>query len=429
MLLVALLLPPAAEAVCGTAEAIDALAGRAPPRFDAMVRAPGRLGRGSEVPPPAGRSVYGGNYEFHIETEHFTINWWLDLDYDAAAQAAGEALERAFSAFEAEGWAPPVSSDRYYLWVLLDPGLGGTTGYTTEYVTDDYPDGYPVIYLNPDWSHDPDFWASLAAHELMHAFQYAVRDYDGGGEVETWYWEASATWASELADPTVDGHQYTAEWYASTADRTYSSTENYRQYGLFVFNAWLDREGLGPATMRDIWAISQSMPGVAWDAIIAAATGVPVEELWAGFAGAYANEGLEESSLYADYPTRGPLREQVEGSLPWLGTHAWTVREAGRYRVEGEALLSDGVAQGAVLDLEAGSVLAVTGTGAGTSDYRVRREEPGTDTGGTGDGGGDGGAGSLEEEPRKGSCGCGGGSAGGLLALVGLWAGSWRRRR
>lgn len=421
-----------ADGTCLTPQVLDALAGRAPtPHPYALVAPPGP-GEGHTPGPPGGRQIYGTPYDSHLETEHFTINWWAEGVTQEMAESAGQALETAWASFEAEGWTPPVSSDRYYLWVLLDPSLGGTTGYTSEYFSDEFPDGYPIIWLNPDWAGYPEFWASLAAHELMHAFQYAVRDYGGAGEVETWYWEASATWGSELADPEVDGHQYTSDWYATTADLTYSSTTNSRQYGLFVFNAWLDREGIGPTTMRQAWDLSADRPGEAWDAILAEATGVDATELWTRFAGAYANEALEESALFTAYPSQGTLEDGVSGELPYLGSHSWRASTAGRYRVEGEALLATDAGWGEAVDVAQGDQLAVVGTGQGTNAYRLVLDEGGTDTGpttdgGAGDGGSaDGGPGSLiDDEPK--ACGCATSPAGISLLLPFLLL--LRRRR
>lgn len=409
-----LLLPLAAHAqgTCLTPQVLDALAGRAPAPHPHALLAPAGVGQRPLQSPPAGRQIYGTPYDNHLETAHFTINWWSEGVTREMAESAGAALETAWASFEAEGWTLPVSSDDYYLWVLLDPSLGGTTGYTTEYFTDDYPDGYPLIWLNPDWAGYSEFWAALASHELMHAFQYAVRDYSGAGEVETWYWEASATWGSELADPSVDGHQYTSDWYATTADRSYSSTENSRQYGLFAFNAWLDREGIGPATMRETWQLSAERAGEPWDSILSQATGVEATELWARFTGAYANGGLEESALYSAYPSQGTLIDGIGGTLPYLGSHAWVAPQAGAWRVEGEALLATNSDWGEAVEVQAGDHLAVIGIGASDSPYRLLLDEQGDSGTPTDDGGSDSPA---VEVPL--ACGCGATPTGAGLLL------------
>lgn len=423
--------PPLAG-TCQTPAAIDALAGRGLAPHAYAVQPPPRLdGRPLASPPGGGKQVYGTPYEQHLETENFTINWWQDGVTQAMAESAAAALETAWDSYTAAGWTPPVSSDRYYLWVLLDRDLGATTGYTTEYFTPDYPDGYPIIWLNPDTAWDGPFWASLAAHELMHAFQYAVRDYDGGGEIETWYWEASATWASELADPGVDGHQYTSDWYAGTADLTYSSTVDARQYGLFVWNAWLDGEGLGAGTMREIWALSADRPGQPWDTITAEATGQEMGQLWAGFTGAYVNEGLAESALYGDIPSQGALGDDVGGELPYLGSHSWRAEADVAVTAEGSVLLGgvDGV--GASLRVPAGQRVSVTGVDPAGASYTLRVEAwAGGDTGDTGAGGSDGGGdgGGAPSARDRGGCGCAGAAGAGYGWLLPLYLVTRRRK-
>jgi len=357
------------------------------------------------------KSVYGTPYDDHLNTTDFTINWWDKGVGPEQANTAATALERAFQAFRDQGWTAPVSSDHYLLWVLLDPSLGSTTGYTTEYFTDDYPQGYPVIYLNPTYAGDQAFWESLAAHELMHAFQYALREWDGSTSGESWYWEASATWGSELAAPDVDGHQYTSEWYATTADLRFDSTDNYRQYGLFVLDAWLDVEGFGPGTVHDVWDLSAHRTGQPWDQIIAEATDTPIDQVWAGFAGAYANQGLAESALYTDIPPQGDLAEGASGSVDTLGTQVWRSRLGNPMTVtaQGAVILASATGQGDAVTVGPGERLAVSGTADG-STYTLHLATPGAGDD-SGDGSGpanDSGTGSFTPHDPA-ACGCSGG--------------------
>lgn len=442
-----LLLTTAAQATtCATPQVLDALTGHGDAPHAFALSAPGRLDGVTRLPPPGGgKVVYGTPYDDHFETDNFTVNWWQAGISRDDAEAAADALETAWASYVDAGWTQPVSSDRYFLWILIDRGLGGTTGYTTEYFSDEFPDGYPVIYLNPDYAWDDAFWASLAAHELMHAFQYAVRDYDnsGGGEAETWYWEASATWASELADPGVDGHQYTSQWWADTAELTYTSAASTRQYGLFVFNAWLDIEGLGAGTMQSVWDLSQDRPSAVWDEIMAEATGLDAPDLWAGFTGAYVNDQLDESTLYSDIAPVGVVGEGEGGTLPYLGTHAWRVIEDATVTVDGDVVLGSAWERGDEVQVRAGEQLSVSGAVDGNSAYVLHTGPPGeVDTGDPGtagdggttdggatdggatDGGGSDGGGVPYGSPRDpAGCGCGGGAplaAAWLLPLLAL---------
>lgn len=389
---------------CATPETIAALRGEVAPSHAGMLTAPDRIGHAPTIPPPTGKSVYGTPYDDHLETENFTINWWRsDISRDTA-ERAGEALEAAWTAFiDEQGWRPPVSSDAYYIWVLLDPSLGSATGYTTEYFTDEYPGGYPIIYLNPDWDTDDAFWAALSAHEFMHTLQYALREWDGSSDTETWYWEASATWSAELAQPDVDGHQYCSAWYAEQPGLRYDATSGSHQYGLFVFNAWLEEMLTGAGGMRSVWELSEDRYDVPWDTILEESTGLSPADLWAGFAGAYGNRQLAESDLYTVATRQGPLEDGAAGELPYLGTDYYYVRDAAVVEAEGDVILSGAGATGTRLTLENAEILAVTGL-SDDAAYTLRFVSPG-DTGDTAVEE-DSGEPDTSAEPKPQACGC-----------------------
>lgn len=446
-MLTALLLSPALLAdtgTCGTVDALAALQGRAAPQHPGMLTRPGRIGAPHTPAPPGGKTVYGGNYEFHLESANFTLNWTDSrIDQDAAVVAA-EALETAWtSLLDEQGWTPPTSSDRYYLWVLLDPTLGGTTGYTTEYFSDDYPDGYPIIYLNPDYAGNTAFWQSLAAHEFMHAVQFAMREWSNDGGVQSWYWEASATHASELAGPSWDGHQYISAWYADQPDEPYDSYQGSHQYGMFVLNAWMDETAFGEGTMLAVWSESTDRPGDTWDTLIADVTGQTAAEVWAGFSGQYGNNELRESHLYTDVATRGTLSDGASGGPGYLGSDYWRVEEDTTVTVTGDAILGGaGAVTGTRITVDAGTLISVTSTAPGAS-YTLSLSEPEEpeDTGSPDDTGRDDGSdpGDDDNNPGDGAqdskADAGGGcaTAAAPLSAALVWSAGllavWRRRR
>ena len=340
----------AAAPVCGTPLVLDALRGFSAPPHPNMLVPPSHLD-GRPTLRAKGKSIYGRHYEHYVETTNFTIDW-SDADIDSdVADAAGEALEGAWTAFLREqDWTPPVSSDTYKIWVVLDPDLG-MTGYTTEYYTDDFPEGYPVIYLDPSWASQPAFFGALAAHEFMHTLQYALRDWDGTDASEAWYWEASANWASELADPDRDGYQYASEWYADQADLSYDSMTGYHQYGIFVFNAWLEQVQTGAGGMKAVWDLS-AVDDSNWRTLLEESTGADATDLWGGFTGAYANGQLAESDLYTAVTTEGALQDGVSGDLPELGTHYYRVRADARVVADGDVVQADSDEHGDVVDVQ-----------------------------------------------------------------------------
>lgn len=431
----ALLFSSLAAAQCGTADAIAAMRGEIAAPHPGMLTPPARVGRPAAAPPPAaGKSVYGTNYEHHLDTENFTINWWIDDIPEDTATRAGEALETAWTAFiEEQGWRPPVSSDTYYIWVLLDPSLGSMTGYTVEYFTDEYGEGYPIIYLNPDWDYDDAFWAALAAHEFMHTLQFALREWDYESTTETWYWEASATWSSELADPEVDGHQYCSAWYAEQPGLRYDSTTGSHQYGIFVFNAWLEEHLTGAGGMRAVWELGEDREGSPWDEILAESTGVSAGELWAGFTGAYGNEQLAESSLYTAPTRQGRFEDGASGELPYLGTDYWYVVDAATVAVEGDAILSAASGTGTELAVGEREILAVTALSDDVA-YTLRLVSD-TDTGGdTGDDTGEADSAAEDSasdtgEPKAAACGCASAQPAGAWAAALLALAARRRIR
>jgi hypothetical protein len=438
-----LLAPALAAPLCGTPDALAVLAGVAP-AHDPRVLAPPpglRMGIAPDAPaPPDTKPTYGTPYEDHETSENFLVTWTdSSVDPAVATQTLAD-LEDAWAALvEDQAWPVPVSGDTYKLWVVLDPTLSGT-GLTTEYTTDDYPEGYPVIFLNPTWASDTRFWRSLAAHEFSHALQYRLRDY-AGETWEPWYWEASAQWQSELADPDNDGHLYTAAWYADRPGDAYDSMVDSHQYGMFVFNAWLEEHQTGPDGLRQVWLLADDRQGDSWDQVLAESTGEDPATLWAGFTGVYGNGGLAQSADYAAAAQQGTLGEGVGGNLAYLGTDYWSVAEDGEVRLlvdaGDEAVLGGVSGTGQTLAVGAGEVLAVTGIVAdGFAAYTLTLEAGGGDGGGSGgsdgsggeDGGGSSGSSGLPSDDDDKATSCASATAPWALGLLVLPFSLARRR-
>ena len=386
---------------------------------------PPALYEAAPPPPPGAKGVYGGRMDNHIDSANFTVAWADGDATTSAANDASEALEAAWTALvEEQGWAPPVSSEDYFVWVILDPGLSGT-GLTYELATDEYPDGYPVIVLNPTYAPNTRFWTSLAAHELNHALQYARREYLTGRE-EPWYWEASAEWGAELALPDVDMYATSSVYYASATDARYSSMEGYHQYGMFPLNAFVEETMTGDGGMLAVWERSEALSGERWDVVLADALGVDVLTLFAGFSGAYAAETLRESAMYETPAEILSFEGETQsGEVNYLGSDVYRAsRSMWVELAEGEALLANADGVGARLWVDAGDHFTVTGADDG-APYTLVEGEEGEDTGlvdeNDGGGGGDkkGGGTCGLDTPRHGAASLG------LLGLLAL--GRWRR--
>ena len=373
-------------------------------------------------PPPGAKGLYGGRMDNHVDSANFTVAWANGDATTSAANDASEALEAAWTALvEEQGWAPPVSSDDYFVWVILDPGLSGT-GLTYELSTDEYPDGYPVILLNPNYATNTRFWRSLAAHELNHALQYARREYLSGRE-EPWYWEASAEWGAELALPDVNMYATSSVYYADATEARYSSMEGYHQYGMFPLNAFVEETMTGAGGMLAVWERSEALSDERWDAVLEDALGVDALTLFAGFSGAYAEETLRESSMYEPPATIFSFDGgEQSGEVNYLGSD---VLQASRGMwvelAEGDALLANGDEVGARLWVDAGGHFTVTGAADGAAYTLIEGDEGDTgDTGLVDDDGGGGGGG----KKGGGTCGLGAPRQGagwlGLAALLAL---------
>lgn len=243
----------------------------------------------------AEKGIFGSSFDHHVETENFTIQWTDPTLDPARVDEIGVALELAWTALVEEGgWTPPVSSDNYLLWVILDPTLAGS-GYTTEYTAAEFPEGYPVTYLHPTIYADeyPDYALSVAAHEFGHMLQYAVADWDPSNG-QTWYWEATAEWQAERAVPDIDTYALSSYWYARGPELSFDSVYNGHPYGMFVLNAYLDEHEFGLDGIRDVWEAS----GPPWDEVIAERAGRDFASIMHDFVGAYGAEALAESALY-----------------------------------------------------------------------------------------------------------------------------------
>lgn len=354
------------------------------------------------------KSVYGQRMQNHVDSENFTVAWNGDDASEAAAQLVSDAMEEAWAVLiEQHGWRAPVSSDDFLLWVVLDPSLSGT-GLTVPYESEDFPGGYPVVFIHPQWASNPAFFRSLSAHEFHHAVQFALRDYYGGDE-ESWYWEASAEWAAELALPDANAYAAQSAYYAQAPELRYSSTAGYHPYGMFLLNAYIEEHLTGANGMRDVWELGSERGSAAWDLVLAEALGQSAEQVWAGFTGVVGAEDLREFGAYESPVRQGLAEPGASGVLAYLGTHYYRVDDDQALEVTGDVVLSAPGRQGQQLEVFAGETLAVTGLSQDRASYTLARwetEDSAVDTGGGGD--------------KSGTCGATAGGAWWLALLLGL---------
>lgn len=318
---------------CRLPDVLDALAGdTAVPVL--MREAPPGLGRTRAG--VRGPATNGENMPFHLDSEHFTVQWEdPSVDPVRAAELLLQ-LERAWRVLVVrEGWPAPVSSDRWRLWFILDPELGGS-GYTTVHATEEHPEGVPVAWLNPVYDLDdgPAFGLSVAIHEFGHMIQYGMRSRDVTG-LDAWYWEATSEWMAERVAPELDTYAESTVWYAQWPDAPYDTVHRWHPYGMVLLNAWADERVFGFDGVRDVWL---SEPDVGWDEALADVAGQPFGEMVTAMAAEVAAGTLRESHLYAvpDRVAVHPVAPEWETlPLPGLyGSHFIDVGE-GAIEVEG----------------------------------------------------------------------------------------------
>lgn len=257
------------------------------------------------------KAICGNSFPYHIETEHFTVQWTNAAIPEERAQAIADALELGWEELvEEQGWPAPVSSDACYLWVILDDELSGS-GLTTQYTSEDYPQGYPVSYLNPAFEPEtPEFALSVAVHEFGHMIQYGLDGWDGTG-TRAWFWEATAEWMAEKGLPEANTYAESTYWYARSPEFDYHTMKNFHQYGMLLLDAWID-ENHGMEPILSAWLDAREHANEDWDARLARSVGMDFPEIVRQFTAAYAAKTLRESSLYYEPTLANSHRELPE---------------------------------------------------------------------------------------------------------------------
>jgi uncharacterized protein (TIGR03382 family) len=259
-------------------------------------------------PPSADKVVVGERLPNSLDTDNFTIQWSDPSIPDVAVSLAAEALEEAWVVLvEDERWGEPTTGESAKIWVILDPALAGT-GLTTGIPTDAYPDGVPIIYLNPTYVDQPDFFRSVAVHEFGHALQFRERTWYGAEATEPWFWEATSEWMTEVVAPDWDQYAWSARWYAANPGQSFDSMEEYHQYGMMLLNAYLDEYRGGSQRVWDIWLENV---GSSWLVEFENILGEAPIDTWADFVGAYAAGQLQDSPLY-----EAPIFADQAGEIP-----------------------------------------------------------------------------------------------------------------
>ncbi|TVQ92227.1 MAG: hypothetical protein EA397_07665 [Deltaproteobacteria bacterium] len=316
-------LPDGLDAACGT------------PHF----WAPAQVGPPTHPPPPnqelLDRDPYGVPGE--LRSEHFVVRFGQEQPTDPEArQRLIDALELSWIVQVDEwGHTPPAGTDTHRLNVYIgDTGDGAPPGYGTGgYFTADS-EGWPMIVVSAATLQNPDFADITASHELYHAVQSATQRYTYEAQgVGSWFWEASATWASAAIYPENQSYHVFLVGYAFHPHRALNFfryprdgvLEELYQYGAFIWPLFLQQRLGTVEPLIEAWEI----PVVGGDdplealRIAVEGRGYDLDELWLEHIARNATWDYPNGAQYrrnlAAYAQTPESANLVAADLPRLG--------------------------------------------------------------------------------------------------------------
>lgn len=140
-------------------------------------------------------------------------------------------------------------------------------------------------------------------HELMHAFQYAQKL--GAGDMDSYKMlsESTATWAVDFVWRKANQweHMYAVD-YIHTVGRSLTDHDPpLRTYGAYVFPMFLERNGLGPDVVAQMWKQAETVNEKESIVNAVSAKGSTFPEQWRKFAAAFWNNNGERGGKFATW--------------------------------------------------------------------------------------------------------------------------------
>jgi len=158
------------------------------------------------------RDGFAGPYSVR-ESENFAVKWQSAQVSEADAQLVLDSLELAWSTYVLEwGHRTPIGGDTYrvnaYIATENDTPSIAYGGYAS---LDD--EGFPYLVMSARaLNASAAIVTHLAVHEFYHDIQFSRQSYYS--EVAYWYWEATASWASQEVQPNELTPYYSIGMYA-----------------------------------------------------------------------------------------------------------------------------------------------------------------------------------------------------------------------
>ena len=245
------------------------------------------------APPPARDSCWSWS-DNRIIGDHFVVEYEDGVDEDLAEQFL-EDLELSWEIEVDElGWQEADGADEYLLVAYIeDKRSGGAYTYVQNC------DGRSIPYMvsgNDSWN-DPEWGATMAAHELNHMLQFSY-----GDASEFWWWEATATWVEDYVFPDTNYwsqyvYGYTQAPYISMAASDQQDADIfYHMYGMSIFAFYLDDHQGGHDTVLQTWIDAQDDRG-RYDR----SAEDMLDEL-----------GLDWDAVYADFVTKNTVMDYTQ---------------------------------------------------------------------------------------------------------------------
>jgi len=210
------------------------------------------------APPPARDSCWSWS-DNRLVGDHFVVEWEDGVDEDLAAQWLAD-LELSWEVeVDDHGWQEADGSDKYLLVAYIEDKRSGGA-YT--YVQNCGGESIPYMVSGNDSWNDPEWGATMAAHEFNHMLQFSY-----GDAPEFWWWEATATWVEDYVFP--DSNYWSQYVYGYTMAPYISMSASdqqdqdifYHMYGMSIFAFYLDDYQGGHDTVLQTWKDARSDSG------------------------------------------------------------------------------------------------------------------------------------------------------------------------
>lgn len=271
-------------------------------------------------------------------SDNFILRWGSGIS-SAEASAVLDAFEYAWEVEVGEmGYDVPDTTDTYLFNVYIGetgsntPNSYGAAGYFNIDTQ-----GYPYIVLAKTTITNEYYLDSTIAHEFFHALQARTNrySYDYAGP-SAWYWEATANWAECFVYPDDLNMAYFLVGYTFLPQLPVNFfdypdqwiTQEYHQYGAFLFPLHLSEIEANRDIIRDSWQddSTKTDPMEVLDVYLSD-YGTTIEDTWLRHIAHMSVMDYEKGQQYTDilgyYNTMPESSNVIADRVSGSGTNSW----------------------------------------------------------------------------------------------------------